>query len=802
MLNVAIICGGISEERGISLNSARSILDHTSSLSLKLTMLYINPEGKYYQITASQLYSNTPSDFDFKLSQLAVFLEETALIKLLKTMDLVFPLVHGAFGENGTLQRFLETHHIPFVGSSSHSCQRIFNKHTVKSFLSREGFASLPSLSIQTKETPIEPFWKKHHLKEAVLKPTESGSSIGVTYVSSLAEAKTAIAHLWDQGFHELLLEPYSQDKEFTVCVLQNDSEEPVALIPIEIDIGEKRGVILDFRRKYLPTADTHYYCPPRFSEDIVAKIRTQAESLFKKLGLKDFVRIDGWVSSSGDILFSDFNPISGMEQNSFLFQQAAKVDLSHSDLIQYILNHTLHRYHNKKKLLQVTSDVKEKTPVYILMGGTTAERQVSVMSGTNVFLKLRHHPLYDPTAFLLEEEHNIWQLPYAYTLHHTMEEIKEHCTLSAPDYYSRLKQTIREKLGLSLSFSKKLPICMHLKAFLDLASQEKAFVFIALHGGIGEDGTLQKLLEDYHLPFNGSGSSTSAICMDKKTTALLIKELNHPSILSMEQFSFAISSLKTASDLTSLWKAASSHFHTEDLLVKPQCDGCSAGVLRLRDLSTFESYIQACQKNHKTFKHSEGLIELSLSSEHFLLEPFIHTDKITIQGIHLKKDWVSGWCEMTIGILEKEGVYSALPPSITVSASHILSLEEKFQGGTGINITPPPEDILPLDALYKVQESACLAAKTLGIQNYARLDLFVECKTGVIRVIEANTLPALTPSTVLFHQALHHSPSLSPQELLSSIITHASSHSSTIQPAHSINTRSHSENVLYSCQT
>lgn len=785
MLNIAIICGGVSKERGISLNSARSFLDHTSSLSFHLTLLYINPEGSYYKLTPSQLYSNTPSDFDFKLPKTSR-IEEEALISFLKTMDLVFPLMHGAFGENGTLQKFLETHNIPFVGSSSEACKRVFNKYEAKQLLAKEGFSTLPALRIQSKEDSMESFWKEHHLTDAVLKPTESGSSIGVTYVSSLSSAKKALMDLWEQGFHELLLEPYSQDIEFTVCVLENPEGDPVSLIPLEIDIGHEIGALLDFRRKYLPSEETRYYCPPRFSEDLVSRIRYSAELLFKKFGLRDFVRIDGWISKTGEIQFSDFNPISGMEQNSFLFQQAARAEMSHTDLIQYILNNALKRYRRQEFVTQTVCDKKEATPIYVLMGGSTAERQVSLMSGTNVWLKLRQEPRYEATPFLLDEHKQVWKLPYAYTLHHTVEEIKEHCLSPKQPYYETLKHLIRKQLKLSPSLLNSNPILMTLDTFLESALQENAFVFLALHGGVGEDGTIQKILELKQIPFNGSNSTTSEICMDKKETALLIGTLNNPMILPMKQLSFELSSLKQENEIKHLWQEATSYFGTNDLLIKPQCDGCSAGVLRVQSSIEFMRYITCCHKGHKTFKHEHGVIEMPSYSDYFLLEPFIHTDRISICGTQLHHEYINGWCEMTIGVFEREGLYLAFPPSITVSTHHILSLEEKFQGGTGINITPPPENILSAEALNQVKESVCSVAKILKIKNYARLDLFVECKTGVIQIIEANTLPALTPSTVIFHQALHNSPPLYPKELLSLIIENASSYR---------------ENVLYSCQ-
>src|SRR3990167_10739148 len=97
MLNLAIICGGPSGERGISLNSARSFLDHVEPLDVQLTVLYVDLQLKFYHLSAGQLYSNTPSDFDFKLGEC---LEEGQLVRLLTGMDLVFPLIHGVFGED------------------------------------------------------------------------------------------------------------------------------------------------------------------------------------------------------------------------------------------------------------------------------------------------------------------------------------------------------------------------------------------------------------------------------------------------------------------------------------------------------------------------------------------------------------------------------------------------------------------------------------------------------------------------------------------------------------------------------
>jgi D-alanine--D-alanine ligase len=769
-LKIALLFGGPSRERGISLNSARSCLDHLQPLLIDLSLFYLHPTGLFYQLSSTELYSNTPADFDFKLALQKEGLKEEELAKHLKKVDLVFPLIHGAYGEDGSLQRLLKAHQIPFVGSQSDVCQKMFNKYKAHKWLQEHQFQTVPTLCIQSVDARVAPFWNEHKLKKAVVKPTMSGSSIGIKVADCQKSAERAIKELWEEGFHELMLEPFSEDTEFTVCVLEH-AGAPVALIPLEIDI-QKEG-IFDYRKKYLPSPKTRYYCPPRFPKEIVSQIRNEAERLFQVFGIQGYTRIDGWIDQNGAIRFSDLNPISGMEQNSFLFQQAARVGLSHSDLLEYLLNQTLLRY-GKSRVNRRSKIEKEKKPIYVLMGGNTSERQVSLLSGTNVWLKLLQTNRYEPNAFLLDQEEKIWQLPYDFALHHTVEEMTEHCKKAEKliKGIDPLVSEIRKRLQLPPLFQRQRPIVMDMKTFLKQAKQKRAFVFLGLHGGSGENGTLQKRLEKYNIAFNGSRSAASKLCMNKHQTAKKIRSLNQPQILAMSQLVVHLEE-----NPHTLWKKAVKKLKTENLLIKPQKDGCSTGVVRLTKEAELTQYLELCRQRKLQapaglFQHHPHPIEMPGGEQTaFLLEPFIETDRVYALQTELHYQKISGWCEMTIGVLEKGGKYQALNPSLTLALNHILSVEEKFQGGTGINITPPPEYILSSSARKQIQQNACEAAKALGIQGYGRIDLFVECETGAIRVIEANTLPALTPSTVLYHQALAERPPIAPQELLIQLI-------------------------------
>jgi len=116
-LHIALLCGGPSLERGISLNSARSVVDHLGDENIIINPIYFDYKKQPYAVSRAQLYSNTPSDFDFKLKRTAKPLSQTALIKLLKESDITFIAMHGAFGEDGEIQSILEKNNIPYIGA-------------------------------------------------------------------------------------------------------------------------------------------------------------------------------------------------------------------------------------------------------------------------------------------------------------------------------------------------------------------------------------------------------------------------------------------------------------------------------------------------------------------------------------------------------------------------------------------------------------------------------------------------------------------------------------------------------------
>ncbi|KAJ4779729.1 D-alanine-D-alanine ligase [Rhynchospora pubera] len=867
-LRVALVCGGPSAERGISLNSARSVLDHIQGEDLIVSCYYIDSDFNAYAISSAQLYSNTPADFDFKLQSLAQGFKslDEFVHHLAMAVDIVFPVIHGRFGEDGGIQELLEKANVPFVGTSSEYCRQAFDKYNASLALKRLGFATVPSCLVEGREIDkkvVIEWFESVDLHtgngKVVVKPTRAGSSIGVEIAYGVDDAIRKALNIISQGIDEkVLIELFLEGgKEFTSIVLDVGpaaDSRPVALLPTEVELqfshekDKQEETIFNYRRKYLPTQQVVYHTPPRFPTDVIERIREGSSLLFRKLNLKDFARIDGWflpnpvpgigsnhtfgTTDSGTIVFTDINLISGMEQTSFLFQQASKVGFSHSHILRTILQHACLRFpslascidgwHALSRKLEVNGCGKfssnnkksDRQKVLVLFGGATSERHVSLMSGTNVWLNLKGFDDLDVTPCLLVpadgygsvQNQNIddidwslevWTLPYSLVLRHTTEEVYAACIEAIePDQAvktSRLRDKVMGELRENLNrhnwfegfdIVDELPAKYSLEQWVKLAKESKATVFNAVHGGIGEDGTLQLMLELENVPYTGPGPVASRTCIDKVVTSQALKNLVESGVLTIPKDVWSTEKI-LETPISTVWDDMITLLRSETVCVKPARDGCSTGVARLCSIEDLQVYLNAVRSclprlQANSLSRAHGVIEMPIPASKLLVfEPFIETDEIVISSRSLSDgsrslSW-SGeneWVEVTVGVIGKHGEMHSLNPSITVKESgDILSLEEKFQGGTGINLTPPPPTIISAEALKNCKKGIEAIAASLGLEGFSRIDAFVSVKTGEVLVIEVNTVPGMTPSTVLIHQALAEEPPIYPQQFFRKIL-------------------------------
>ncbi len=233
--------------------------------------------------------------------------------------------------------------------------------------------------------------------------------------------------------------------------------------------------------------------------------------------------------------------------------------------------------------------------------------------------------------------------------------------------------------------------------------------VCIALHGKYGEDGCLQGVLELLNVPYTGSGVLGSALGMDKYTSRR---------ILAMN----GIGVPKTVAVSAGEWENSRDNVLNsiaEEVgflcVINPTREGCSTAVKRVVSI--------------------EGIL-LALSGV------------FEFDAVALAEEFVEGK-EITCGVIGNDAPI-ALTPSETIPTDDILSLEDKFLYGQGENKTPAR---VSKETIRQIQDVAVKTFKVLGLKVYARIDMFLRNNSEVL-VLETNSLPGMTPSTVLFHQA------------------------------------------------
>lgn len=382
------------------------------------------------------------------------------------------------------------------------------------------------------------------------------------------------------------------------------------------------------------------------------------------------------------------------------------------------------------------------KKKVAVIMGGFSEERHISLESGRNVYEKLSSSDKYSPVPiFLAGDTANLrfFVIPINLLLKDNVDDISTALLGGATAHKNETIEFLRENAS-AITQKYGSPVCEPREIKLEDLPSMADFVFIALHGHPGEDGVLQALLEKINMPYNGSGVEASSLAMDKHSTNELLKN-NDISVAKQ----LLITPLKWQSDRLTVLEQIRDYLQYP-VIAKPVNDGCSTGVKKIDNEADLIKYL--CDASPV-----RGVMEIDLEKE-FIVEEF------------LCKRQEKKFLEVTCGFLTKYSpdgsvAYEIFPPSETLAGGDILTLEEKFLAGEGQNITPArfdadPEFNLRIENLVRAEIKKIAAL--MRLEGYARIDAFVRVideATVEVIVIEANSLPALTPATCLFHQCI-----------------------------------------------
>lgn len=343
---IAVIFGGQSGEHEVSLRSVSQVIRALDRNKYEIIPIAITKSGNWLVGEFGQKYLT--DNLEKAGQQGGVeggnsFDGSNKFPDKFPPIDLVLPIIHGTFGEDGKLQGALEMLGLPYVFSGTLASALAMNKRKTKIIAKSAGLKIAKDIVIsKNKKYNAEKIIAKLGFP-IVIKPTELGSSVGINMATSKEELVSDIEKALEFG-EEVLLEQFVKGRELTVSVIGDKA--PKALPVIEI-IPKVSGWF-DYRAKY-ETGGSAEVCPAEIPDETRKKVQHYAVKIFKAIGCLDLARADFIWSESGDKLyFLEINTIPGMTATSLAPQSAVAAGMNFSEFLDKLIESVLKRWKNR----------------------------------------------------------------------------------------------------------------------------------------------------------------------------------------------------------------------------------------------------------------------------------------------------------------------------------------------------------------------------------------------------------------------------------------------------------------------
>ncbi|WP_110693594.1 D-alanine--D-alanine ligase [Salinicola halophyticus] len=324
-IRVGVICGGKSAEHEVSLQSAKNIVDALDRERFEVTVIGIDKQGQWHINDAANflLHADDPRRIALNPSAGDIALvpgrEHRQLIateasqEALGQLDVVFPIVHGTLGEDGSLQGLLRMANLPFVGSGVLGSAAGMDKDVAKRLLRDAGIPVAPFVTL-TRRTAVSADFETLSAKlgsPLFVKPANQGSSVGVSRVESADEFREALtlALAFD---HKVLVESAVVGREIECAVLGNDTPEASVCGEIVVESG-----FYSYDTKYIDDDAATVAVPADIDADASESIRQLAVRTFQVLECAGLARVDVFLTPEGKVVVNEINTLPGFTRIS-----------------------------------------------------------------------------------------------------------------------------------------------------------------------------------------------------------------------------------------------------------------------------------------------------------------------------------------------------------------------------------------------------------------------------------------------------------------------------------------------------
>jgi D-alanine-D-alanine ligase len=355
--SLAVICGGKSTEHQISLLSSQSIINAVDKSKYELHYIAVDFDNSWYYGRPESLLSDNSDPKKIRINtdhtqvylakdssgSCAVFDKDTN--QKLFNPEVFFPIIHGAMGEDGTLQGMLRYMGVPFVGCDVLASAMCMDKDITKKVLSQAGIPVARSFTIKSSDIE-KPTYNEiiRQLGDIVfVKPAQSGSSVGVSKVRTEEAYHKALAEAF-QYDNKVLVEEAIPGKEVECAILGNDDPKPSGIG--EVLVG---GDFYSYGIKYLGEAGPTKQIPAMIPDEMVPIIQDLSVKAFKALECEGLSRIDFFLREDSSLILNEINTMPGFTQFSMyplLWQESG---IPYPDLIDRLIELAIEREEKRK---------------------------------------------------------------------------------------------------------------------------------------------------------------------------------------------------------------------------------------------------------------------------------------------------------------------------------------------------------------------------------------------------------------------------------------------------------------------
>ena len=335
MRRVAILMGGRSSEHGISLASARSVADALDPARYDVVMVEIGRDGRW------ALGEEPRKELATAAETLPVPATGGSVTKALADVDVVLPILHGPFGEDGTVQGLLELADVPYVGPGVTASAVCMDKDLFKAVLRDQGVPVTRNITLRNGTRPENPFGFP-----VFVKPARLGSSVGITKAHDENELRAGVDLAFTHD-EKVLVEEFVSGVEVEVGVLGN--REPVASLVGEIVVTHNEWY--DYEAKY-DEGEMDLVIPARITDEQARRVQELAVQAFVVTECEGMARVDSFVTEGGDVLVNELNTIPGFTATSVYAKLFEASGIAYAELLDRLIELALERHARRSRLL------------------------------------------------------------------------------------------------------------------------------------------------------------------------------------------------------------------------------------------------------------------------------------------------------------------------------------------------------------------------------------------------------------------------------------------------------------------